>query len=125
MNYDGETCPYIQYTYVRTKGILEKSGQTVTEVASAQDVTEEEFILARLIDGFKDAVLSATERYEPSSISRQLLDICNVFNKFYAQTNIINSPGNLKQFRLGLVKAAGIVIRNGLSLLGIGLPDRM
>lgn len=125
LNYDGETCPYIQYTYVRTRGILEKSGQTVTEVFGTENITEEEFVLARLIDGFKDSVLSAAERYEPSYISRQLLDICNMFNKFYAQTNIINSPGNLRQFRLGLVKAAGIVISNGLSLLGIGLPDRM
>ena len=69
--------------------------------------------------------MQAAEKYEPSIISRCLLDTAKLFNKFYLECKIMQAEGDVRTFRLALTKAALTTLKNGLALLGIGVPEKM
>ncbi len=124
LNFDGETGPYVQYTYARGKSILRKYGEPENYDLSLLK-EKEEFELAKNLSGFNAAILSAIEKYEPSQVTRYVLETAKTFNKFYNNINIGNSEEELKKARLMLVKAACQVISNALYLLGIETVERM
>lgn len=126
LNFEGETGPYVQYTYARGKSILRKYQEENNGEVNLSLLKEvEEFELAKILSGFNDAVLSAIDKYEPCMVTRYVLEVAKTFNKFYNNINIGNSEGEVKKARLKLVEASCIVIANALELLGIEVVERM
>ncbi len=125
LNFDGDSGPYVQYTYVRGKSILRKAGNVPETADLSYLSTEDEFELVKLLGAFKDAVKEATDRYEPFVVLRNVTEIAKAYNKFYNSHPILNAEDNVKNARLQLTKAVGIVIKTGLSLAGIETPENM
>lgn len=126
LSFEGETGPYVQYTHARANSLLEKGEFRIEdEVDYALLKEDDEINLVRLLYNFPEAVLDATYKYEPSYITRHVVEIAKTFNKFYNSCPILSVEEELKQARLMLVFATKTVIKTGLSLLGIEAPDRM
>lgn len=125
LNFDGDSGPYVQYTYVRGKSILRKAGNVPDNADLTYLSTEDEFQLVKLLGAFKDSIKEAVERYEPFVVIRQVTEIAKAYNKFYNTHPILNADDNVKNARLQLTKAVGIVIKAGLGLVGIETPENM
>ena len=125
LNFDGETGPYVQYTYARCCSLLEKC------VADGDDFDEdgianpEAYALVKALEKYPESVRLAGEKYEPSIVARQIVDIAQAFNKFYFEHNIKSAAPAVRNARLALVGATRQVIESGLTLLGIAAPQRM
>lgn len=126
LSFEGETGPYVQYTYARGKSILRKLGEGTSDVDFSKLTSDEEFELAKSLLGFNDAIKQALDKLQPSIITRYTVDVAKAFNKFYNAVNITNSEDEItKNTRLALVKAALQVIENGLHLIGLDTVDEM
>lgn len=126
LNFDGETGPYIQYTYARAKSVLKKAGAYEIKSIDIEKITsDEEFSLIKKLAGFEDVVVKAKEKYEPSLITRHLTDIAKSFNKFYNSSKIMVEDEKLKEERLALAYATSVVIKTALGLLGIKTVEKM
>ncbi|WP_276887812.1 arginine--tRNA ligase [Anaerococcus lactolyticus] len=126
LNFDGETGPYVQYTYARAKSVLRKAGQDEIKPLAIEKITsDEEFSLVKKLAGFEDVVVKAKEKYEPSLVTRHLTDIAKSFNKFYNSSKIMVEDEKLKEERLALAYATSVVIKTGLGLLGIKTVEKM
>lgn len=126
LNFDGETGPYVQYTYARAKSVLRKAGLGVIKSLDVEKITsDEEFSLVKKLAGFEDVVVKAKEKYEPSLVTRHLTDIAKSFNKFYNSSKIMVEDEKLKEERLALAYATSIVIKTALGLLGIKTVEKM
>lgn len=125
LNFDGDSGPYVQYTYVRGRSILRKAGNVPETADLSYLTTEDEFQLVRLLGAFKDSVREAVERYEPFVVIRHVTEIAKAYNKFYNTHPILNAEENVKNARLQLTKAVGTVIKTGLGLAGIETPENM
>ena len=125
LNFDGETAPYLQYTCARCNSVIEKAGEC-NEIPDYNGVSSQ--IGAELINvlsRFEKVIVDASEKYEPSFITRYLLNVATLFNKFYFEHKIIVDDKSIESARLALTKATRIVLKNGLALLGIEAPNRM
>ena len=129
LRFDGETGPYIQYTYVRTKSILEKSGYVVSDFENIKlDLltNSEEIELVKKLGEFENIIKRAAQDFEPSIIAKYLIDISSLFSKFYNNIKVLETNNeDLKKARVALVYSTGIVIKNGLNILGIDTPSKM
>ncbi len=126
LNFDGETGPYVQYTYARAKSVLRKADfKENTEISFDNITSDEEFALVKALGNFKDVVAKAAEKYEPSLITRHLTEIAKNFNKFYNACQINVEDEKIKEERLALSYATSIVIKTGLGLLGIKTVEQM
>jgi arginyl-tRNA synthetase len=126
LNFEGETCPYIQYTFARICSIFRKAeNNAVLEVDYSLLNDENSIQVITLLGKFQEVVTSAAEKYEPSFISRYLIDLSQAFNKFYYFNPILSEEENLKNARLAVCKATKDVIETGMGLLGIECPERM
>ena len=126
LNFNGETGPYVQYTYARAKSVLAKAGkEEFAEIDFNNLNTPEEMALIKSIAGFEDALIKAHDKYEPSIVSRQIMEIAKSFNKFYNAHQIMVDDEDVKNERLALTYAASIVIKEGLALLGIKTVEKM
>lgn len=126
LNFEGETGPYVQYTYARGKSILRKLGEGTGKVDYSKLSSTEEFELVRELANFNLAIKQALDKLQPSVVTRYIIDVAKAFNKFYNSINISNSKDEItKQTRLALVKAALQVIGNGLNLIGLETVDEM
>lgn len=126
LNFDGETGPYVQYTYARAKSVLRKAGIDEIKPLDIEKITsDEEFTLVKKLAGFEDVVIKAKEKYEPSLITRHLTDIAKSFNKFYNSSKIMVEDEKLKEERLALAYVTAIVIKTALGLLGIRTVEKM
>lgn len=133
LNFDGETGPYVQYTHARCASLLRKAGEDI--VAKAQDPKNADFALlaksdsayelTKLIYAFPGVVEQAGEKYEPSIITRHIIDIAQCFNKFYHDEHIIVDDEVEKTSKIALVIATKRVIATGIGLLGMKAPERM
>lgn len=133
LNFDGETGPYVQYTHARCASLLRKAGEDL--VAKAQDPKNVDFALlaksdsayelTKLIYAFPGVVEQAGEKYEPSIITRHIIDIAQCFNKFYHDEHIIVDDEVEKISKIALVIATKRVIATGIGLLGMKAPERM
>ncbi|MEG2288574.1 MAG: arginine--tRNA ligase [Clostridium sp.] len=126
LSFEGETGPYVQYTYARGKSILRKLGEATSEVDYSKLISSEEFELAKELSGFNNAIKQALDKLQPCIITRYTIDVAKAFNKFYNAINISNSEDEItKQTRLSLVKATLQVLHNGLNLIGLETVDEM
>ena len=127
LNFQGETGPYIQYTYVRTKSVIEKAGGVpdISEVNSELLQDEYSIKLLKLIYDFEDVLVQVTDKNEPSILSRYLIDVAKAYSNFYNENKIINDDKNLQNARVYLTYSAGIILKTGAGLLGIEMPDKM
>ncbi|MCA0984169.1 arginine--tRNA ligase [Halobacillus yeomjeoni] len=122
LTFEGHTAPYLQYSYVRAKSLLEKGGFTSSSAAAEID-DPEAWSLIKTIRAYPEKIKMAYETYDPSTIAKHLLDLARSFNQYYAKTNIVNSHN--KNEKLTLVYAFSLVLKDGLQVLGIETPEKM
>ncbi len=125
---DGNSGPYILYTYVRTQSILGKVKEEGIEgkIANNLDFEQEEKEVASALVHFPEIVENAASTYSPNLIANYLFDLAQKFNLFYQKHQILNTKDReVRAFRLMLTAATGQVVKNGLALLGIETVARM
>lgn len=127
INLEGDSGPYLQYTFARCQSVLKKAEKKVmSELPIKLDLNEEEMALLRTIYQFPEVVAEAGENYGPNLICKFLFDLAQKYNLFYNKHRIIKAETeSLADFRLTLTAAVAQVIKNGLYLLGIEAPERM
>ncbi len=127
LNFNGETGPYVQYIYVRTKSLLDKAGYIpkLQEVNLEKLQDEKSLEIIKLIYNFEGIVKQAAEKYEPYILARYLISLSQAFSSFYNENKIIGEEQQIKDARLYLTYATGIVLKTGASLLGIKMPEKM
>ena len=124
VNFEGNSGPYLQYTYVRIRGILEKAGKSVAmSDLKAQGLELEEEELLRYLLLYPYVLGQAAIHFAPSGIATYLYDLSQRFNTFYQKHKVVG--GVNEEFRLVLVAAVGNVLKNGLNLLGIETVEKM
>ncbi|WP_305768628.1 arginine--tRNA ligase [Candidatus Epulonipiscium viviparus] len=128
LNFDGETGPYVQYTYARANSVLRKSGMAISDIENIcvdLIIDEQSVALVKQIGAFNSMITEAAEKYEPSVIARYAVNLAKCFNKFYHDNSILVDDMKLKKARLALVVSTMYTIKNALWLLGIKAPKQM
>lgn len=126
IDFNGNTGPFIQYTYARIQSILRKAGVETLSLEGAAEVNEKEIALIQKLKAYRPTVLQAGKEYNPSLIANYCYELTKEFNQFYHDYSILNADtDSQRQFRLYLAKSVADVIRNGMYLLGIEMPERM
>lgn len=123
LNFEGETGPYVQYTYARASSIMASEELSDFDPSLLTDDAETELLME--LYGFPKAIVDAMEKNEPFYITRQVVEIAKKFNRFYVNCPIRSAENETKKARLALTEATRTVIRTGLSILGIEAPERM
>ena len=124
LSFDGNTGPYAQYTYARTNSIIEKAGDE-GEMTDAP-LSEIEFELAKTISIFPERIKSAIAEYEPSIVTRYILDLCAAFNRFYHDCKIAACEDEkLRKSRLALTAATRRVLKTALELICMQTPEKI
>ena len=127
LNFQGETGPYVQYTYVRTKSVLEK----VEKIPNIEEIEFEELLdeysqkILKLIYDFEDILVQVTDKNEPSILSRYLIELSKAYSVFYNENKIIVEDKKIQDARIYLTYAVGEVLKIAANLLGIEMPDKM
>ena len=125
LNFDGNTGPYVQYTYARTCSVLSRAGKDRSE-AAPMITAEEESTLLKTLSRFEEKVLAALEEYEPSIITRYILDITTAFNRFYHNCPILNVEDPVvKETRLRLTEATNTVLGSAFSLICLKKTEKV
>ena len=130
IDFNGNTGPFVQYTYARVRSILRKAAaQGLALPASLPDdapLNEKEISLIQKLSDFAAAVAQAGKDYSPSGIANYCYELTKEFNQFYHDYSILNADSEAEKItRLVLAKNVAKVIKNGMSLLGIEVPERM
>ncbi len=130
IDFNGNTGPFIQYTYARIRSILRKAteqGISVPETLSpTTEISDREISLIQHLQGFEAAVHQAGQDYNPSCIANYCYDLVKEYNQFYHDFSVLREENSdKKMFRLALSEAVSQVIKNGMGLLGIEVPERM
>ena len=127
IDFNGNTGPFIQYTYARIRSILRKAAeQNIPLISHQSDLTAKEIELIQKMNEFGTAVAQAGKDYSPSGIANYCYELTKVFNQFYHDYSILNEPDEQKkQIRLVISRNVAKIIKNGMSLLGIEVPERM
>ncbi len=124
LSFDGNTGPYAQYTYARTCSILEKAGNFSQSFVAPSSLTEDEKELSKVLARFPEKIDEALSDYEPSVITRYILDLCAAFNRFYHNCNILNAE-NERDLRLALTASTKQVLGRALSLICMKTPEKI
>ena len=126
LNFQGETGPYIQYMYVRTKSMLDKENYIMNkDLVDTAELEKNGMELIKQIYVFGDIIKQAVDKNEPSIISRYLIDIAKLYSSFYNDNKIIVEDEKIRNTRLCLTYMVGNLLKIGTSLLGMEMPDRM
>ena len=127
IDFNGNTGPFIQYTYARIRSILRKAGeQGVSEAPLTAVLSDKETELIQKMSEYGAAVEQAGKDYSPSGIANYCYELTKVFNQFYHDYSILNEADEQKKLvRLVIARNVAKVIRNGMALLGIEVPERM
>ncbi len=127
LNFQGETGPYIQYTYVRTRSLLEKV-ETLpkTEEIKIENLQDEYSMkIIKLIYSFEDKLKEVTQKEEPSILAKYLIDLAKAFSSFYNENKIISENKQMQDARIYLSYSVGKVLKKGAELLGMQMPEKM
>jgi arginine--tRNA ligase len=126
LNFDGETAPYVQYTYARCASALRKGGDVdMSNVDLGAITSDEGYDVIKSVITFGDSVRLAAKLREPCYVTRHIVDLAEKFNRFYIDHRILVDDAPTRNARLALTKAVGNVIKCGLGLLGISAPEEM
>ena len=126
IDFNGNTGPFIQYTYARIQSLLDKAGFETKELTDSYLPNDSEKDLIMLLSEFKDVVNKAAASLSPALVANYVYELVKGYNSFYQNNPILNQDNETaKQFRLQLSELAGRTIKKGLSLLGIGTVNRM
>ena len=126
LNFQGETGPYIQYMYVRTKSILEKENYTMNkDLVDISEIEKNGMEVVKQLYKFEETIKQAIDKNEPSIISRYLIEISKLYSSFYNDNKILVEDEKIKNTRLCLTYMVGNVLKIGANLLGMEMPDRM
>ena len=128
IDFNGNTGPFIQYTYARIKSILRKWNNEIVldEKAFETELADKEISLIQKLQGFEAAVCQAGQDYNPSCIANYCYELVKEYNQFYHDFSVLKEEDKTKQqVRLMLSAAVGQVVKNGMGLLGIEVPERM
>ena len=124
LSFDGNSGPYAQYAYARTCQLLKKAGDMPTEKYVVREKTERE--LVKVLSRFGETVLSAVKDYEPSDITRYILEVCTAFNRFYHDCPILSAEDKgVVASRIALTKATNTVLGNALPLICMKTPTKI
>ena len=125
IDFNGNTGPFIQYTYARIRSILRKA-PSISNFSNTSNLSSKEIELIQKMSEFGAAVEQAGKDYSPSGIANYCYELTKVFNQFYHDFSILNEPDEQKKaVRLMLAKNVAKIIKNGMGLLGIEVPERM
>ena len=126
ISFEGETGPYLQYTYARINSILKKYGQKIdNKIDSSLLKEKEELEIIKMLSNFNDIVKTSGNNYKIHVLARYLLDLSQSFNNFYHTYPVLKADEELKKARLLLINCVKQVIKNSLNLLGIDVLERM
>jgi len=131
LNLRGDSCPYLQYSYARAKSILEKAKKEgvkldpILKLDQKSKMGTEPFSLEKIIYRFPEVVMRSALEYKPHYIALYILDLAGSFNAFYGLNQIVNKEDPQSPYRIALTKAFAVVVKNGLTLLGIKVPEKM
>lgn len=128
IDFNGNTGPFIQYTHARIQSILRKAAEAGRKAAVAQDaeLSPKEIRIVQLLSSYPQKVAEAAAAYSPALIANYCYELAKEFNQYYHDTSILREPdGKLLEMRLELISDTAAVLRAGMGILGIELPDRM
>lgn len=127
LDFEGESAPYVQYSYARGRSILRRSGETTGKADFSQVTSDEEYALVTQLNAYRDAVIDAADKNEPFYVNRYVTNLSRLFNKFYNNCPILKEDvaPEVRNARLALVKASCEVIKSALGLLGIETVETM
>lgn len=128
IDFNGNTGPFIQYTHARIQSILRKAAEADRKAAVAQDakLSPKEIRIVQLLSSYPQKVAEAAAAYSPALIANYCYELAKEFNQYYHDTSILREPdGKLLEMRLELISDTAAVLRAGMGILGIELPDRM
>ena len=126
IDFNGNTGPFIQYTYARIRSILRKSGDVAVATDASYAPNAKEVELIQKLDAFKVAVADAGQNYNPAGIANYTYELTKLFNQFYHDYSILSADTEAEKiFRLKLARNVSKTIKNAMELLGIEVPERM
>ena len=127
LNFNGETGPYIQYIYVRTKSVLEKAGYIpkYEEINTEKLQDKESIKIIKNLYKFNNILNQMIEKNEPSILARYLIELAQNYSNFYNENKILTEEKEVQDARIYLTYAVGNILKTGASLLGIGMPNKM
>lgn len=124
VQFEGETGPYVQYTHARSRSILSKYGQEV-DLSVEFDLSDDyAWEVAKKLADYPRIIRQAGDRYEPSVVAKYLVQLAQLFNKYYANSRILDQDAGIAS-RIALVAAVAQVLKDGIHLLGLHAPDKM
>lgn len=123
LDFEGETGPYVQYTYARISSILRKAKRP--EDPDLSKIADDERNIISLLERYPEVVSSAAASMRPMNISRYLLDLCQVLNEYYHKHPVLKAKPVLRDMRIYLLSSAQVVIKDALELLAIDVLDEM
>ena len=124
VQFEGETGPYVQYTYARAKSRVEKYGKAVCPDSHLSLTDDYAWQVIKKLQAYSDTIVQAVDKYEPSVIARYVIQLAQAFNKYYGNVRLLNEDEELPA-RMALVEATSIVLKDGLKLLGVQAPENM
>ncbi|WP_176943035.1 arginine--tRNA ligase [Bombilactobacillus apium] len=124
VRFEGETGPYVQYTHARAQSVLRKAATQVQEQSTIITVGESDWNIVKQLANFPEVITQAGAQREPSVIAKYALRLAKSFNHYYAHSKILVADEQL-DYRLNLLKATTIVLKEALNLLGVQAPDEM
>lgn len=124
VSFEGETGPYVQYTYARIQSILRKADFTPNEETPYSLNDAESWEIIKLLQGFAANIERAAEKYDPSIIAKFAIQLAQSFNRYYAHTRILDESEE-RDSRLALCYATAVVLKESLRLLGVQAPEKM
>jgi len=132
LNFDGETGPYLQYTFVRCQSILKKIDKKIvsklgvkTKIDTKHISDNDSFELAKLLLRTDDVISEAGDKYEPSILTRHLIDIAKAFNRFYLSNRILGESDAVIAARATLVDLTSKILKKCMELILIPTPSEM
>lgn len=128
LDFEGESGPYVQYAYARSRSVLSKADELGIDYENGDGsllTSDEEYALIRMLTKLQDTVREAGERFEPSIVTRYVTDLAQQFNKFYNTCSVMKAEDELRKARLKLTACTAQCIKTALRLIGVDVVEKM
>ena len=126
IDFNGNTGPFIQYTYARIKSILRKHGESITAIDTSLAISEIEKVLVQNVLAYPEVIDEAAKNLSPALIANYVYDLVKSFNTFYQSTPILKvEDKDVLEFRIGLSTKVAEIVKSGMELLGVEVPNKM